>query len=262
MNKLNRLSTLFAVAPLLLAPAMAHATVTNLLSNGSFETIGGGKTLAANTWHVYSALSGWTVDPTGGVEVRDNVAGAAEQGKNFIELDTDYNASAGAGFVKNSNSWISQTVSTKVGQKYTLSFYYAPREDTSAASNGIELDVNGKDVHTYSGDSSENAKTSNWKIVYDVDGKKVDSLTGKNESGNVWKDFTYTFVATSATSTIKFEAVGTQDTYGGSLDNVSLRAVGPVSPIPEPSTYALIALGLGMIAFYARRKGGLGQFGI
>jgi hypothetical protein len=49
--------------------------------------------------------------------------------------------------------------------------------------------------------------------------------------------------------TLKFAAGGTAQTYGGSLDNVSL-----VAAVPEPETYALMMAGLGAVAFMARRR--------
>jgi hypothetical protein len=250
MTTKTNLAKLLAATSLAVAAMSAHATATDLIDNGSFELKGQHSSLDVNGWYVYSKMYGWTVDPTGGVEVRDNVAGSAQDGNNFIELDTDQRAQYGAGFVKDTNSWIAQTVKTKAGQTYTVDFWYAPREDTASNTNGIQLDVNGKAVHTYSGDSTQSGST--WKVDYKVDGKQVGATSGKNDSGNVWKDFSYTFVATGNSTTIKFQGVGNQDTYGGSLDNISMYKSGVVPAVPEPSTYALMALGIGALLLRGR----------
>ena len=77
----------------------AAATQINLIENGSFESVG----QSAGTWNIYSSLAGWQVG-TNGVEIRNNVEGAAYDQFNFVELDT------------NVNSWISQTFETTIGQ--------------------------------------------------------------------------------------------------------------------------------------------------
>src|SRR5687767_9165415 len=111
------------VAALLAAPLLASA---NLLVNGSFEA----NAQAANTWNIYPNLTGWTGDQYG-IELRNNVAGAAYDGVNFVELDTLH------------NSQMNQSIGTSLGQFYKVSFAYSGRPGVSAASNGIEVFWNG-----------------------------------------------------------------------------------------------------------------------
>jgi hypothetical protein len=48
-----------------------------------------------------------------------------------------------------------------------------------------------------------------------------------------------------------FAASGKSDSYGGSLDDVSLTRV---APVPEPEFYAMLLAGLGLMAKIARRR--------
>lgn len=104
---------------------LAQAAPINLINNGSFEANAQGN----GSWAIYANLVGWTGGAYG-IELRDNVAGRAFDGLNFVELDTTRNSS------------ISQTFSTLVGATYHLSFMWANRPDhRGAASNGIDWQI-------------------------------------------------------------------------------------------------------------------------
>ncbi|MBC7501951.1 MAG: PEP-CTERM sorting domain-containing protein [Herminiimonas sp.] len=162
-----------------LVPAFAHA---NLLVNGDFETpnVGSGnfQILFGN------ALTGWTAGANG-VEVRNQLAGNANTGIQYVELDTTANSS------------ISQSVATTIGQNYLLTFAYSPRTDVAATSNPIDVF---------------------WE------GNLLTNLTGNGvgNSGNVWQNFSFIVASTSALSSLRFAAAGTSDSLGGSLDSASL----------------------------------------
>jgi len=196
----------FLAAALLLAAGAASAGPVELIKNGGFEKNG----VSANTWTVKYALDGWNVGANG-AEVRNNVAGAAEEGNNYLELDT-YN-----------NSWISQSFNTIAGNQYNLSFYYAPREHTAAATNGIDVYWNGN------------------LLMH----KALDNVT----SITTWTKVELSMFAVGNLSTLQFQAAGNSDGYGGSLDNVSLT-----TNVPEPGTLAAVLLGLGMLGFTLRRR--------
>jgi hypothetical protein len=226
------------IALCVLAPLAAQA-VPNLITNGSFETYTG-TTINNGQWTVVEGenashgakyLNGWQADATHGVELRNNVAGTAQAGNIFVELDTHWGKFEGNTQTDPCcNSWISQTVSTSVGQVYHLSYYYSPRGGSQSGDNQINVF---------------------WGDVQLGGGTFTNSGSGSAHSGDWtnWQRFEFDVVGTGNTGTLKFADAGTPNTYGGSLDNVSL-----VAAVPEPETYALMMAGLGAVAFMARRR--------
>ena len=196
----------------LFATASAYATpITELIANGSFEQ---SVTLANGSWttlNTASATSGW-ISGAAGYEVRYNVAGTAKDGNYFVELDTSRNSS------------ISQIVQTTLGQTYNLSFWYAPRAGVAETSNTIEALWNGGLVMTVAGNGNRSSS---------------------------WAEQTLLVTGTGGLDTLTFRAAGKSDSYGGSLDKVSMTAA-----VPEPETYAMLLAGLGLMATVARRRKG------
>jgi hypothetical protein len=192
-----------AIAALLASPLLASAA--NLVTNGSFEA----DAMPNGSWSIYSNLTGWTGTPN--IELRDNVAGAAFDGLNYVELDTYY------------NSGMFQDVATVTGAHYNLSFAYSPRPGTGNT-NDINVLWNGSLIAPLAGSNGDGV--NHW-TVYNID------VIG----------------AAGATSRLTFNAAGVSDSYGGSLDAVSLT-----SAVPEPQTYALLLAGLGAVFFMGRRR--------
>jgi len=203
MNRTLSLLALFA------ATTLAHAGPVNLLTNGGFES-----TVVGNgSWVNVSSIAGWTnlAGPGSGFEVRNNVAGAAQEGRNYLELDT------------NGNTTIGQTLANlTAGATYDLSFWYSPREFQAASTNGIQVFWNG--------------------ALLDA------TLTGLGGSGNAWTQHQYQVVARSGSNLLSFASVGTSDSVGGNLDNVSL-----VNRLPEPGTLALTLAALASVFLLPRR---------
>jgi hypothetical protein len=165
---------------------------------------------ANGSWNIYSAIPGWTANPA--VEIRDNVAGTAKEGSNYAELD---------GYV---NGAITQSFATIAGAEYTLSFWYSNRTNTAVATNGLSFGFG-----------------NGWIAA--------PGLAVNNTGDNQWSQVNYDFVAGGSTTTLSFMATGNSDSYGTSLDNVSVTAA-----IPEPSTDALMFGGLAAVGFIARRR--------
>ena len=204
----------FKVAALAAMLCAGAAQAGTELINGDFEV----PTQGSAMWGVYNNFDGWT-GGVNGIELRNNVAGAAYSGLNFVELDVYANSS------------MSQTIDTTLGQAYTVSFAYAPREGVASSSNGIEVFWNGASQGVFTGDGTAN-------------------------SGNVWTLENLSVTGALTSSSLTFQAVGTSDGLGGSLDAVSVTAgpAVPVTPVPEPETYAMVLAGLGLFGFIRRRK--------
>jgi hypothetical protein len=216
--KNTKMRSIVAAGALALAAMLGSAGASavyappNLIVNGSFEE----PTQSSGSWGFHTSMSGWTVKPDadadrGGVEVRNNMVGEAQDGSNFIELDAY------------GNSWISQTVDTIENSLYQLTFWYSPRENVAADTNGIEVFWNDTSLGTLTG-------------------------SGVGNTGNVWATHTFTVSGAGLATALKFAAVGTSDSYGGSLDNVSLTAV------PLPPAAILFGSVLGSLALVARKR--------
>jgi len=180
---------IFALAALAAASVTASAA-PNLFTDGSFEAI----SQANGTWNTYTAVPGWTVTQANflpsshGLEIRDNAAGVAQDGLNFIELD---------GY---ENDRITTSFATTVGQTYQITFWYQNRAGVPASSEGFDAAV-------LSGASVSAA-----------------SLVG-NAASNAWLQEKIIFTAGSNISTFTLAATGTSDSYGTSFDNFSAIAV-------------------------------------
>ena len=208
--KMISLKTSFVVA-LFAAALPAHA---NLITNGSFEQYTG-PALTSGQWTILygTNVTGWNTstgcnNPNCGIELRNNVAGAASDGNIYAELDTNY------------NSFASQLLTT-TGALYLLTFDYSPRMNVGTGSNGIQVWWNGTLAGTYTGSGST--------------------------TGNNWVSQSLYLVGGNPSTTLEFRAVGSSDSYGGSLDNVSVT-------VPEPGTLALLGLGLAGLGFAKRKK--------
>jgi len=183
---------------LLALPVFAMAATPNLVVNGSFED----NALANGSWSNFSSINGWT-GVGAGIEVRNNIAGSAFDGLNFVELDTTQNSS------------MFQTVATQAGHSYSFSFAYANRPGTAVSTNGLDWTLDG-------------GKT--WTAVAALPAATTD---------NNWTTFNTSFIAGASTK-IGFRATGTSDSIGSSLDKVSLTAA---VPEPQTYALMLAGLG-------------------
>jgi len=213
---MKRFLSLLALAIFGTCAMAAPTPASQLIVNGSFEStvIGNGN------WANVTSIAGWTwlAGPGTGFEVRNDVAGSAQEGRNYLELDT------------NGNSLIGQYLDNlSGGDRYDLSFWYAPREYQAASTNGIQVFWNGVQIG--------------------------DTLTGFGGSSNSWSQHEVRLTAQAGRNLLSFASVGTSDGLGGNLDNVSL-----VNRIPEPGSLAL-ALAALAVAFLLpgmlRRRGEL-----
>ena len=106
---------------------------------------------------------------------------------------------------------------------YLLDFLYSPRPGVAQGSNGIEVLLNGT---------------------------ALGSIAQQGVGSTVWSQIFYGPFTATAGSTLTFRAIGTSDGLGGYVDNITLATA-----VPEPTAWALLILGFGVVGGALRRNG-------
>jgi len=220
---INQLKIIFPLAAAFLFQApQAQGALYNLLTNGSFETP---DTPAGTDPRPPEGFIGYGVGSTAltGWSISGNTVYVLDNFDNFDTYAFDSVASDGDQFVQLANnasdSTISQTIDTRIGKTYTLSFDYG---GVNAATQTRTL--------TY------NYGAGDQFLTYEVSNLSL----GVNE----WWSHSVNFVASSTTTTISFTGDYWAGFWGVGVDNVVVT--------PEPSSTAL--LGLGGLALALRRR--------
>jgi hypothetical protein len=167
---------------LALGIAASGAEAANLVVNGSFED----SLQAAGTFGVYDSLPGWSGDPD--IELRNAFDGVAQDGLNFVELDTF------------ANSRMSQII---VGTGLVrLSFWFSPRATPSLPAGSSTLGFS----------------------LGDLSGVVLADAPGV--AAHEWQAFSgLANLGSAGSAVLSFEALGLSDQFGGSLDNISVTPV-------------------------------------
>jgi len=170
----------------------------------------------------FESINDHTVLTKGHWDIYNNITGWTG-GTNGIEVRYDVAGKAADGFNfveldTRHNSAMQQTITTSANQHYTLSFMVQNRPGVNVNSQGIEV---------------------YWNGVL----QNVDTRVGP------WTEFKLDVVGAASQSTLQFKAIGTSDSYGSSLDKVSVMAA-----VPEPETYGMLLAGLALVGAVARRK--------
>lgn len=189
------------------------AGATSILVNGSFEQ---GTTIAPAVFKYLPAgntgVTGWTI--TG--DSIDYIGSLWQASDGTRSLDLSGNAAGG----------VKQTFATVVGTSYTVAFDLAGNV-TQAPSI--------KSVRASAGSVTQD-------FTFDITGHTLGNMG--------WTTHSFSFTATSTTTTLAFSSLNGTSASGPALDNVS---VNPTSPIPEPSTALLIGAGFLALAGAKRR---------
>ena len=165
-----------------LAASVSAQAAPNLIVNGSFEAT----TVNPNTWVILPTIPGWTGNPD--IELRNDYDGPAQDGVNFVELDTFANSAMHQSFAA-------------TGQ-VLLSFWYAPRANANAPAGSNDLSFS----------------------LGNLSGTLLQGVAGSTPQ--TWIHYTgVADVGNSGTATLSFAALGISDQIGGSIDNVSVTAV-------------------------------------
>lgn len=164
-------------------------------------------------WDVFdSPVDGWNVEWRGDIpatsgsqnrpaiaklELHRGVLGSAFEGQQYAELDTDWGGPNGSGDGEPASVSIYRNFVTVPGASYTVKYHFAPRPNTVAADNNLELKIEG--------------------VIADS--------TGPVAGGGgpiAWQERTEAFVAADASTEIRFTDMGTANSLGTFLDNVRL----------------------------------------
>jgi hypothetical protein len=239
---LRRRTAVFA--GLAMATVMTAAHATDLVTNGSFESLtnpGLGSDGIGVTDGQNQNVTGWTstgynfvFTPTQPVAANPNLSlygpstgnnnglGPSPDGGDFVAMDGAFEVGP-----------LSQIINGLVADDtYTVSFYYAGAQQSGFHGPTTEaLDV------------SLGAQTIETPVL---------SIGEADFSG--WKSESLTFTATGASETLAFLAVGTPTGQPPFtlLDGVSLNAATPA--VPEPSSLALLATGLFGVGSFVRNR--------
>jgi PEP-CTERM motif-containing protein len=110
---------------------------------------------------------------------------------------------------------------------YTVDWEYSPRPGIPASSNGVTLSIGST---------------------------LLDSVTGDGAGNTVWGARHVDFTTTGGALT--FAAIGTSDSLGGYLDDITISelSVSTHGAVPEPATWALMIGGFGMAGAALRRR--------
>jgi predicted ribosomally synthesized peptide with SipW-like signal peptide len=165
-------------------------------------------------WNIFdSPAGGWTVEwrsdipatfgdqtrPTPAhLELHEGVLGSASEGDQYAELDTDWGGPGQPGDGEPASVTIYKNIPTVAGKKYMIRYAFAPRPNTPASDNGLEVRWGGNAVQT----------------------------TGPIAGGGgpiAWQEYSIQVTATTTSTRVQFTDTGTANSLGSFLDNLRVQ---------------------------------------
>ena len=199
--------------------AALQAQAQNLLVNGSFES---------GAWSQNSIFAGRMSVPNASTTITGWVTGVGPSGNLWwLQGPTHYNPQDGTYAVDLDSNlttpmcYIQQTFSTTIGQQYLVSAYFATQGNAGPTTAAVQ--INGNSIGTVSFGAAVSGPEPDYNYL-------------------IWTPFSFTFTATTSSSTLRFQDTTTGSFYGPIVDNASVIAV------PEPSACAMGILLAGLIA--------------
>jgi hypothetical protein len=218
---------LLVLLQILAAPAM----LANLLTNGGFEDPHVTGTTSESFPAGSTDIPGWLVVPFAPADVsiiRDtftigNLTFLPHSGSQSINL---------TGNISGEAAGVLQDVKLQVGDEYQLTFWVG-NQDNSAPNFTLDATV-GLTINNHFVSMYTNSHSSHHALN--------------------WEQFSYTFTATKAATSIEFQnfTIPNEDYIG--LDDANLVDITPRSGAPEPATLCLVGMAL-LAAGWRRRIG-------
>ena len=181
----------------------------NIVLNGSFESP---VVSHPQEWQIYpsgAAGLGWWVDWVNAFPGQPGIAFLEIQrgvedwlpssGAQWAELDADWGGPDDSASGEAASVAIYQNLPTLPGYQYKISFKFSPRPKTGASQNNLQFSWDGTPRESF-------------------------SRTGGGQTD--WTNHEYTFVADSYGTQLKFTDLGTPDSLGTFLDDVSVTCLG------------------------------------
>lgn len=223
------------LAGLAVALSVSPAAAQVLL-NDNFNNVNGGNS-ALN----YAGFPNWTV--TGNVDYLNNYPGLSCVGVPSGCVDLD--GSGGPGYMRTVSSF-----SFNAGQTMRISFDLSGNQRNSADDQwSLALLFGGAPTISYSG-SGGFAGNNGGPFA------NLSSVTffRSISAGTPYANYTMDFLA-STSGSVQYE-IGTSsaDNIGPLLDNVLIERFDAQTVVPEPSTWAMLAFGMGAMGVVARRR--------
>ena len=218
----------------------------NLVKNGSFEN-----PVINNSWDIFSSIPNWSIDWLAGpnsfedatrpstpfFEIQKNVDGwLPAEGIQYAELDTDWGGPSNDSlYGEPASVTIWQNIETVSGVTYKLSFDFSARPSTPSSDNMLEVKWNNSSVGSTMTASGESISNTNWDT------------------------HTFEILADSNNTELRFTDLGTPNSLGTFIDNVSVTCVVPEVP---PNTYCPDGGDISYEKFLEAKDAGLIDFSI